>query len=432
MAPSGLRLSPEEEQAWAELVRPMAEARAGSTHELAVTLTREVHKRLPIDAQLFDACVGSAESGIADILSRMIEGTDPTGYEAAGPALAYAQDLARFGLPLEVIFQVGHVGQSQIRKDWIERFSALQGDERAVGAMGYCESFTFLWMEALYRQWRESFLAEREVWEESVAAVQLETVRAILRGETANEKLAGRRLRYELAGPQRAFLLWSEEPVVDEDDVLVRARRVGEAVGGSQLLLIPLAGGMVAGWVNTGDTIATDQVRNLLRETDGPPLRVAFGSAQVGLEGFRRSHEEALETRRVARLPGRAGPVHEYRAVALTALTTSDVEQARRFVVDELGTLAARDDATVRIATTLKAYFEELGNAGRVARRLGIHKNTVLYRLQRAEQLLGRPLDERHLELHIALTLARSIGEADGDIDPATDPPPEHRPAWPL
>lgn len=420
-----------EEQAWADVVRPMAEARVDSTGELAVTLTRAVHEHLPLDPQLFDACVASAESGIGDILVRMIEGTDPAGYEAGAAALAYAHDLARFGLPLEVIFQIGHVGQSQIRKDWIERFSALQGDQRAVGAMGYCESFTFVWMESLYRQWRESFLAEREAWEESVAAVQLETARAILRGETADERLAGRRLRYELAGPQRAFLLWSDQPAAG-DELLARARRVAETASGSRLLLIPWAGAMVAGWVNSADPVAADRVRALLRSANGPPYRSAFGSAYVGLDGFRRSHEEAIETRRVARLPGRAGSVHEYRSVALTALTTSDVDWARRFVADELGVLAARDDATVRIATTLKAYFEELGNAGRVSRRLGIHKNTVLYRIQRAEQLLGRRLEERHLELQIALTLARSIGEFDGDLDPDPDPPAEYQPAWPL
>ena len=138
---------------------------------------------------------------------------------------------------------------------------------------------------------------------------------------------------------------------------------------------------------------------------------MAFGSVQAGLEGFRRSHEEALETRRVTELTPRPGPVHEYHSLALTALATSDLTQARRFVAEELGALGARDDATVRIAATLKVWFEELGNAAQAARRLGIHKNTVLYRVQRAEQLLGRPIGERALELQLALTLARTLVE---------------------
>jgi DNA-binding PucR family transcriptional regulator len=140
---------------------------------------------------------------------------------------------------------------------------------------------------------------------------------------------------------------------------------------------------------------------------------VAFGSVHTGVDGFRRSHEEALEARRVAQLTPRQGPIHEYRSLALTALATSDLTQARRFVTEELGPLGAQDDATVRIAATLKVWFEELGNAAQAARRMGLHKNTVQYRVQRAEQLLGRPIGERALELQIALTLARTLGEDD-------------------
>jgi len=76
----------------------------------------------------------------------------------------------------------------------------------------------------------------------------------------------------------------------------------------------------------------------------------------------------------------------------------------------ELGRLANQDDDTLRIASTVRVYFAELGTVARTARRLGIHKNTVLYRLQPAEILLGRSLNERRLELQLTLDLARTIG----------------------
>ena len=45
---------------------------------------------------------------------------------------------------------------------------------------------------------------------------------------------------------------------------------------------------------------------------------------------------------------------------------------------------------------------------GRTAERLSIHQNTVIYRVNQAKDLLGRPLTERRLELEVALRLAEA------------------------
>jgi DNA-binding PucR family transcriptional regulator len=87
-------------------------------------------------------------------------------------------------------------------------------------------------------------------------------------------------------------------------------------------------------------------------------------------------------------------------------MTTVDPEQARAFVLRELGNLAAGDDTTLRLAATVRAYLDEHANRSRTAKRLGVHENTIKYRIRQAEEILGRKIDERHLELRVALTLA--------------------------
>ena len=43
---------------------------------------------------------------------------------------------------------------------------------------------------------------------------------------------------------------------------------------------------------------------------------------------------------------------------------------------------------------TLSAFYEEGSSFVRAARRLGVHENTVTYRVQRAEELLGHSVTE--------------------------------------
>ena len=130
------------------------------------------------------------------------------------------------------------------------------------------------------------------------------------------------------------------------------------------------------------------------------------GRVGHGIAGFRQSHSEAVEARRVAELADRpAGTITRYARVALAAIATVDLEQARIFVQRELRGLPADDDLTARLTATLRTYLDESSSRSRTAQRLGIHENTVSYRIRQAEELLGRSVDQRTLELRVALAL---------------------------
>jgi DNA-binding PucR family transcriptional regulator len=134
----------------------------------------------------------------------------------------------------------------------------------------------------------------------------------------------------------------------------------------------------------------------------------AFGSAANGVAGFARSHREALLARRIARLTDqRPGSVTEYDHVALPALASSDVGQAREFVASELGPLIADDDHSLRLSATLRVYLEENLSPSRAARRLGVHEHTITNRIRAAQELLPHPIEQRVGELQVALRLIR-------------------------
>ena len=89
----------------------------------------------------------------------------------------------------------------------------------------------------------------------------------------------------------------------------------------------------------------------------------------------------------------------------MTSLCTADGNHAAAFVTGVLGALAADDWVTSRLAITLAIYLRENRSRTKAAARLGVHPNTVSYRVRQAEELLGRDLSGDFLDLQVALEL---------------------------
>ena len=83
--------------------------------------------------------------------------------------------------------------------------------------------------------------------------------------------------------------------------------------------------------------------------------------------------------------------------------------ELRQFVSEALGTLERRDHrGTLR--ETLRAYLETGGSHADASNRLGIHRNTLAYRLRRIGELIGRDVGDPRtwLTLHLALWAVRA------------------------
>ncbi len=141
-----------------------------------------------------------------------------------------------------------------------------------------------------------------------------------------------------------------------------------------------------------------------------PAVQVAVGPAGSGIDGFRRSHFDAVATQRLmSRRPDLR--VARFADVQLVTLALQDEQRAREFVARTLGTLA---DADRELRDTLCVYIGEQFSAAGAARALYTHRNTVLNRLQRAERLLPFPLAGHGLEVGVALEIAQWLGTQPG------------------
>ena len=77
-----------------------------------------------------------------------------------------------------------------------------------------------------------------------------------------------------------------------------------------------------------------------------------------------------------------------------------------RFVERTLGPLIGDDSRHEPVLMpTLEAWFFENANLALAAQRLGVHRNTLSYRVQRIEALTGCSFNDPHDRLNISIAL---------------------------
>jgi DNA-binding PucR family transcriptional regulator len=144
-------------------------------------------------------------------------------------------------------------------------------------------------------------------------------------------------------------------------------------------------------------------VRELLDEE--PRLAAGVGRALTGVDAIRHSLRDAeIAVQRLAQ--DRRGRVLDFEDFDLATLVVSEAPAERiQPKVDEcvgvLRTNPALQEAVV-------SYFQHGMDAMRTAEAMGLHHNSLRYRLGRAERLLGRPLKDPATiaSLYIALAAA--------------------------
>ncbi|MFE9441290.1 PucR family transcriptional regulator [Streptomyces sp. NPDC006602] len=158
-------------------------------------------------------------------------------------------------------------------------------------------------------------------------------------------------------------------------------------------------------------TPATSAAGRLLEQAHGQAARgdtgVAAGiaPARAGLVELGTAWREASAAARAALAEPRFGPVARWSSIGpYRLLTALPPETAHDPAVRTLLSPAHRE-----LARTAEVYLDCAGQAGRTAAELGIHRQTLYYRLSRVEQLTGLDLDdgEDRLLLHMALKGAR-------------------------
>ena len=391
--------------------RPLSEA--------AVAFIRPHIPELFPDHESIEENRASAEASIRGVAEMIEAGADPGAIELPAATVAYGQASVRRGVPFPALLRSYRLGHEAVSDVIFERLGALCDDaETFARGARLCSTWIFGYVDHAVKAAEQTYDEERTRWLRSTAASRAETVDAILEGRQRDSELASKRLRYRLDREHVAAVAWLEAAREDANPLPSLESALGEvasSIGTESTLVHPLGLLAVAAWFGSQTRFDREAMKaSRFDPKAAPGVRIALGEPASGIDGFRSTQAEATEARRVAALARRpAGSVTCYGQVTLSALATVDLPRAREFVARELGPLADDDDVSLRLAGTLRAYLDEQTSRSRTARRLGIHENTVSYRVRQAEELLGRRIDERTLEMRVALAIANVVRGAD-------------------
>lgn len=400
-------------EAWSLLDGFFASAQdTAAVADLVGRLNLALVEEVPELAELRDDLDGSTGALLMAFFSTAAD--DPEGdIEISEAVLDLARTLAIRTPDVGVLLRAYRVGQ---RLAWRE-FTAILNREIAdpelrLAAMSFLFERLSLQLERVVDASVAVFTAERDQWLGGALARRAEVVASLLRGEILDADECTRQLGHRLHPGQLAVLLWQDESL-DRGAALQRlellARSVAAALGAPPPLTLPEGARALSAWLNLAQDPDPAVVAEVLAEA-GPGVHVALGAVAPGAAGFRSSHRQAVRARRIARVGEAAAVVTDYRSVAVLSPFLDDPDALADLVATELAGLSGRDPDAVRLRETALAYLRSAGNARDAAVALGVHKNTVLYRLRSIEEALGHPLNERRLSLEIALHLVDVLG----------------------
>ena len=380
---------------------------AGSD-EIARRLARRLSEELELPPEFgrmryLRAIVAACRDGLHALLRQLHDGRRPHPAELATLGLAGAQQ-AELGVPLEVLLRGYRLAAKVVWREVVDAATRMGGlpPETVVAlseqVLEYLDEISGA-VGSAYLETRERLVRQRDRERDRVLG-------RLLAGDASTEL---RRLAaacdLELRPPYR-LLACAVAPGVDADRLLGAAWRParGLLVAGDRGVWTALVDGEAG-----VERLLGDGMRAMAPEPEGA-LVIGVGPVAASLEevaaAARRAHR-ALDVGHRLR-PGEL--VHEDVELGVFAALDADPDALRAHVERLLGGMVDGSARSAEQLRTLEAVLEarSLGDA---ATQLGIHRHTVVYRLERIATRLAVDLDDpavRH-RLWLALQAQRLL-----------------------
>ena len=373
---------------------------------LAATITAEIPE-LAVDAVAGEIHKG-CEAVALGALSALAHDDDVT-FAAMPEVLTGPMEVVARGIGIEHMLRSIHVAHAAAAGVLLDAAERLVPEAQRFSEMRRINESLFGIVDILTKRMADEYARAHEAWLTSSVALRMEIVEDLLHGNSVPMDRATRILDYDLSRWHLAVIVWTEAAMPAEPiQIRAAASETLVTAGCTSALVLPLGAHRVWAWGSR-----TSQPPEAAMPTASPPpgVRLAIGTPGSGVDGFRNSHRQAAEAARVGGMSTRDAWWFCYEDLDVVAMLSADLPAACEFVARELGDLADSTESVTVVRRTLKHYLDRDRSLAGAAADLQVARNTVAYRVQRAEQLRGRPATVRRLQLHAALTLAEEFGE---------------------
>jgi PucR C-terminal helix-turn-helix domain/GGDEF-like domain len=376
-------------------------------------------EQLSQDRAIIDLLTVSVESNVTALVHVIGYQIDSHQADAPPAAIAYARRLAQRGVPVGDLLRAYRVGQGCFMQ-WCYRELAGEASDlpTALAAAMQLSENTFEYIDRVSERVLDAYVRERDEWVRSTVAVRTAQVRSLLAGGPIEVTRVEPALGYRLRQHHLGMVAWVEEASRTEGTLVELERMAGRLADhmsrGARALFVSRDESSAFIWMPLGSERAVRaDAFDVLPQGPDDAVRLAVGEPAEGPEGFRVTIREALRAHAVALIAGPvAPPVIRFAEVAPVALLAEDIGAARGWVSRALGPLAADDDQSARLRETLHVFLSTGGSYQETAERLSLHKNTVFYRVRKAQEVRGRKLADDRFVVELALLACHWLGPA--------------------
>ena len=395
------------------LVRAVAGRIKADLDRLAPTMTSmfvEVIPEFRHDDEVRRLMVASTESNLAAILDMLTLAIGLDDITVPPAAAEYARRFAQHDLSLEALLRAYRLGEHMFVQWTMTLLTELNPPtDVALATAARIADLVNGYIDQVIEGLIDIYESERRRWDARTDAARAAQVRAVLDADDLDVASAEQMLGVSLRGWQQFAVLWTPPGSRVPGAVLRAGTALVAAATGKTPMTVEVDDYSRWVWISSAGKPVLD-TEGLVRDLRAHPnLSVALGDPATGLEGFRQTCRDAQRARTVA-LATRTHGLTGYADVALSALFTDRVPAVQEWASRVLGGLMAEDEAAARLRETVRAFLDARGSYTDAAARLHVHKNTVHYRVRKAEELLGHPLAERRLDIEVALRACAQLG----------------------
>lgn len=328
-------------------------------------------------------------------------------------AAEYARRFAQHELPLEALIRAYHLGEHFFEQRALIHIGQLGlTTEEALAVTAKLAQRTNRYIDQVTTELISIYDSERRRWDSRVGASQAARLRMVLENEKLTAQSAGDLLDTRMDEWHQAAIVWASAQAPNPALGLRTASWLLQQATGHTPTTTLTDDRTMWAWVSASAPPTADisQLRDKMAELPG--LRIALGAPGAGLAGFRATFREALRARAVVEAAsGKNTQVVAFDEVAVVALLTDHSSELRRWVHRVLGDLAANEPTAARLRETVHTFLRVGSSFTEAAAQLHLHKNTVHYRVRKAEELRGRALSEGRLDVEVALLACELLGQ---------------------